>query len=99
MDEHPEWLRLGERILGPMLADTSQSLKAFSGTDYHVTQLPTLALYHFAHSLQISIDSNRDGRHTVALSLLRHAVEAMTIVELGVVATDVSYRLLEAWDS
>lgn len=52
MDEHPEWLRLGESIMGPLLADTSQSLKAFSGGDFHVTQLPTLALYHLAPSNQ-----------------------------------------------
>lgn len=99
MDEHPEWLRLGESIMGPLLADTSQSLQAFSGGDYHVTQLPTLALYHLAHSLQTSIETNRDGRHAVALSLLRHAVEALTIVELGLVGTNTSYRLLEDWDS
>ncbi len=99
MDDHPEWLRLGESILGPLLADTSQSLKDFRGGDFHVTQLPTLALYHLAHSLQTSIETNRDGRHAVALSLLRHAVEALTIVELGLVGTESSYRLLEDWDS
>lgn len=99
MDENPEWLQLGEGILGPLLADTSKSLQGFSGSDFHVTQLPTLALYHLAHSLQTSIETNRDGRHAVALSLLRHAVEAITIVELGLVATDSSYRLLQDWDS
>ncbi|HKZ54635.1 MAG TPA: hypothetical protein VJ123_04075 [Anaerolineales bacterium] len=99
MNERPEWLRLGESILGPLLADTSQSLKVFSGADYHVTQLPTLALNYFAHSLQTSIETNRDGRHAVALSLLRHALEALTIVELGLVRTNTSYRLLEDWDS
>lgn len=99
MEEHPEWLRLGERILGPLLADTSRALKDLSGADYHVTQLPTLALFHFAHSLQTRIDINRDGRHAVALSLLRQAVEALTIVELGLVGSETAYRLLEDWDS
>lgn len=99
LDEHPEWLRLGERILGPLLVDTSQALKAFSGADYHLAQLPTLALYHLAHSFQTSIDTNRDGRHAVALSLLCHAVESLTIVELGLMTSDASYRLLESWDS
>src|SRR3990172_622347 len=99
MEQQPEWLKLGERVLGPLLADTSQALKTFSGPDFHVTQLPTLALYHLAHSLQSSIDTNREGRHAVALSLLRHAVEALTIIELGLVGTEASYHLLEAWDS
>jgi hypothetical protein len=99
MNEHPEWLRLGERLLGPLLADTSRALKASLGDDYHVTQLPTLALYHFANSLQTSIDTNREGRHAVALSLLRHTVEALTIIELGLINNDTSYRLIKGWDS
>jgi hypothetical protein len=99
MDEYPEWLRLGEEILGPLLAETSRVLEVSSGKDYHITRLPILALYHFAHSLQTSIDANREGRHAVALSLLRHAVEAVTIIELGLVNSDTSYRLLEDWDS
>jgi len=99
MDDRPEWVRLGDAILGPLLADTSQALASFSGADYHITQVPRLALHHLAHCLQTSIDTNRDGCHGVALSLLRQAVEALTIVELGLVGTDVAYRLLEGWDS
>lgn len=99
MSDQPEWLRLGESILGPLLRDTSNSLRVFSGADFHITQLPTLALTHLAHSLQTSIETNREGRHAVAISLLRHAVEALTIVELGLVDADFSYSLLEKWDS
>jgi hypothetical protein len=99
MEENPEWLQLGDGILGPLLADASKSLQTFSGGDFHVTQLPTLSLFHLAHSLQTSIEANREGRHAVALSLLRHAVEAITIVELGVVANDFAYRLLQDWGS
>lgn len=99
MDDRPEWLQIGDRILGPLLADTSRALQAPPGADFHVANLPTLALYHLASSLQTSIDTNRHGRHAVALSLLRHAVEALTIVELGLVSNATSYRLLEDWDS
>lgn len=99
MDERPEWLRVGEGIIGPLLRDSSISLQGFSGTDFHVTQLPSLALNHYAHSLQTSIEINREGRHAVAISLLRQAIEALTIVELGLVDSEFSYPLLERWDS
>lgn len=99
MDDRPDWLTLGEAMLGPILQDTSISLQGFSGPDFHVTQIPTLALNHLDHSLQTAIEANKEGRHAVALSLLRQAVEALTIVELGLVAPALSYPLLEKWDS
>jgi hypothetical protein len=99
MNDQPEWLILGESILGPLLRDVSVGIKTFSGPDFHITQLPSLALNHYAHSLQTSIETNREGRHAVAISLLRHAVEALTIIELGLVDSGFSYPLLEKWDS
>lgn len=99
MGARPEWLRLGEEVIGPLLADTSDSLAGNDGPDFHVAQLPLLALHHFTNSLQTSIDTNTNGRHSVSLSLLRHAVEALTVIELGLVDTETSYRLLERWEA
>lgn len=99
MSDRPDWLRLGEDILGPFLRDTLLSLRQFSGPDFHITQMPTLALYHLAHSLQTTIDTNREGRHAVALSLLRQAVEALTLIELGLLDPGFSYHLVQEWDS
>ena len=68
--ERPKWVILGENILGPLLQNTQLMLKGFSGADYHVLQIPILALYHFTFCLDSSMDANEKGRHTVALSLM-----------------------------
>ena len=98
MTEQPEWLVLGEAVMGPLLRDAQNRLSSYSGRDFHVVQLPGLALNHLAHSLQTAIETNQQGRHAVSLSLIRHAVEALTIVELGVLDPGWSYPLLERWD-
>jgi len=97
MDDRPAWLRVGEDIIGPLLTDTRGKVAQFAGADYHVAQMPLLALYHLAQSLDASIDSNEKGRHAVALSLARQAIEALTIVELGMLSPAFSYPLLEKW--
>ena len=98
MEFQPDWLVLGNAMIGPLLADTSSGLKARYIPDFHLSQLPILALFHLAHSLQSSMDTNYEGRHAVALSLLRHAIESITIVELGLIGTEEANQLLEAWD-
>lgn len=95
--ERPSWLRLGEQMLGPLLHDASVSLRGFTGPDFHVTQLPALALYHLAHCLDSSMDANEKGRHAVALSLIRQAVEAITLIELGLCDSGFSYPPLLSW--
>ena len=83
--------------MGPLLRDTSDSLRAFVGDDPHVAQLPTLALHHFTLCLMTSIETNRAGRHAPALALLRQAIESLTIVELGLNDPAWSMPLLSRW--
>lgn len=97
MTTPPAWLTQGEAILGPLLRDTSESLKAFIGEDPHIAALPSLALHHFAHCLTTSIDTNRAGRHAPALALLRQAIESLTIIELGLHEPTFSMPLLDRW--
>ncbi|MDP6474980.1 MAG: hypothetical protein QF449_10925 [Alphaproteobacteria bacterium] len=99
MNDSPDWLTIGENMVGPLLRDTSVRLESYSGPEIHIAQLPTIALIHFAHSLQTSIDANQQGRHAVAIALLRHCVESLTIIELGLTDAKFSYPLLEKWHS
>jgi hypothetical protein len=97
--ERPKWVLLGEQILGPLLKDTQLMLKDFKGEDYHVLQIPVLALYHLTFCLESSMDANEKGHHTVALSLIRQSVEAITIVELGLCNSEQSYNFLVKWNN
>jgi hypothetical protein len=47
--------------------------------------------------MEASIETNRKGRHAVAISLVRQCVESMTIVELGLQDTAFRDPLLEGW--
>ena len=92
------WIDLGGKIIGPLLADTKKLLNSFKGDDFHVTQVPILALYHLAHCFDAGMDANEKGRHSIAISLLRQAVESITLIELGLLEPSFSYSKLEKWD-
>jgi hypothetical protein len=57
-----------------------------------------MALRHYAGALHYSDSANRDGMHTIALGLARHAVEALTVVELALPCSgDSGLELLRRW--
>jgi hypothetical protein len=55
------------------------------------------ALHHFAASNSCSMDVNRDGLHAVALGLLRHAVEALSVVDVGLQPLEYRDALIADW--
>lgn len=98
MRQIPEWARLGGALRGPIVGATQAELRRKSGSDVHLSAIPTIALHHFAHATETSIETNELGRHAVSISLLRHGVEALTLIDLGLVDTTLSYPLLRAFD-
>lgn len=101
MIDRPEWLTLGESLVGPLLSDARMALDRAQwddSSDFHVGQLPMLALYHLAHCMDSIGDTNAQGRHAVSLCLLRQTVEAVTIIELGLCCPSFGCPQLRTWD-
>ena len=65
---------------------------------FHVFMIPYCALLHLADCLKTSILANLQGKHSVAVCLIRQSVEALTLVDIGLQDETFSCPLLQAWD-
>lgn len=97
MAPRPRWVILAESILGPMLASTSRSLEQSRYQDFDLGHIPVLALYHLASSLQASMDANLHGKYSVCMCLMRQAVEALTLIDVGLQDMEFGERLLAGY--
>ena len=98
MTTKPRWLELGDQLLGPILAIARTSLdQPWSTSDYDASQIATLAVFHLAASLDSSLDANEKGRHAVAISLTRHCIEALTLIDIGLQDEAFAVPLLQRW--
>jgi hypothetical protein len=61
-------------------------------------QAAYLALFHFLQSIRTSQFANENGFYSVAVGLLRHSVESLTIVELGVSSQGEASRVQKVWE-
>lgn len=98
MTTKPRWLELGDQLLGPILAIARTSLdQPWTTGDYDASQVPTLAVFHLAASLDSSLDANEKGRHAVAVSLTRHCIEALTLIDVSLQDEAFAVPLLQKW--
>jgi hypothetical protein len=97
LTKKPKWLELGEYLFGPILATAKTIIDQSQWTDFDLAQIPVLAIYHLASSLDSSIDANQKGRHSVAISLTRHCVEALTLIDVGLQKEAFAVPLLDKW--
>jgi len=95
-DSNPEWLMLGEELMEPVILMTLETLRSKALPD-GIRPLPELALYHHIACTSAGYQANLDGRHSVAMCLVRQSVEALTIVEIGVHPEAFAAPLLDAW--
>src|SRR5947209_8337707 len=79
----PRWFKLGEPLIWPTLGLAYQKLSGRRTGNMHLDMMAECAAIHLSHCMEASIETNRKGRHAVAISLVRQCVESMTIVELG----------------
>lgn len=98
-ERKPKWLQLTDRIMGPLFLTASGVLEKSDPKSIHLSYIPYLALHHLFNCLYASIVVNQKGQHSVAVCLIRQAVETLTLIDLGL--QDDTYRLplLEAWES
>ena len=97
LTEKPKWLELGEPLIGSILAIAKTTLEQSQLADFDLAQIPVLSVYHFASSLDTSIDANQKGRHSVAISLTRHCIEALTLIDVGLQDEAFALPLLDKW--
>jgi hypothetical protein len=93
----PRWLRLGDILLGEVWPIADRELVRRKHP-IAVGGLSLLALYHLNGCLSASMSANEQGRHSVAVCLLRHCVEALSVIEVGLQETAFAGPLLREWD-
>src|SRR6202030_483542 len=65
----------------------------------HLDLMPECAAIHLMHCMEASIETNRRGRHAVAISLVRQCVEAMSLIDVGLQGQHYRDTLLEGWSN
>jgi hypothetical protein len=97
MQPQPKWLKLGEEFLGPLIGMGLATLQQVRTSDPDLSMIPNLALLHFAHCLETSMEANRAGKHSVAICLVRHCIETLTLIDVGLQNDAFAKPLLASW--
>jgi len=93
----PKWLDFYDELANPVVSLAKETIQNHTFEDLNLMSIPMCALAHFATSLEMSNRSNKQGYHSVAASLLRSAVETLTIIDIGLQPEAYARPLLEAW--
>ncbi len=93
----PEWLKLSDELAWPLVGMGLATLRPEQAGSPDMNVIPYLALLHFAHCLETSVDANHAGKHSVAICLVRHCIETLTLVDIGLQDDSYAAPLLEAW--
>lgn len=97
MSHRPRWLALGEDLLGPVVHVALITTRSLSFANEQVEPLAHMAACHFVGCLEASIEANKQGRHSVAICLLRQCLEALTVFEVGLQSEAYAVPLLLDW--
>jgi len=97
-----EWYDQAVELAGSLVGHVNRALAAlpFRGPRVgspDLRELPRLALRQFLDGTITAVDANSRGRHATAVALLRQGVEALTIIELGLIDTDEAWKQLMLW--
>jgi hypothetical protein len=95
----PSWFQIGEPLLWPTMHAALKKLSERRTGNMHLDLMPECAAIHLIHCLDTSMDTNRRGRHSVAIGLVRQCVEALTLVEIGLQEQEYRNSLLEGWSN
>lgn len=95
--DKPAWLLLFDQLTIPVLDSANVALRPDNDRGPHELAMCQIALKHLAGCLHYSSEANRRGGHTVALGLIRQVVEALTVVEAGLLAAAGDESPLKDW--
>jgi len=93
----PAWFSLTEEATPATMARFSESLRAVS-LPLQLRFLPMQAHWFVLDSLLLANRANREGMHANALALTRQSLEAISVVELGIVSHDTASEVLGRWE-
>ncbi len=102
----PTWATIADKLFDPLREAAEAALCARSGVHearraQHGIDHPQaayLALFHFLQSLHTSQFASVRGFYSVAVGLLRHCVESLSIVELGLSDHPDAARKQKQWE-
>lgn len=92
----PDWFDRSQAV-GPLVMDRVSCAVSESQLPQRVSVYPQLAFWFLCDSLSIASQANQEGMHANAVSITRSCVEAITIIELGLVGSPEAERLLWQW--
>lgn len=93
----PEWVKLSEAANAPTNKQVAEVISNLS-LPIDVRYTPMQAHWFMLDSLLIANRANQDGMHAIAVALTRQTLEAMTIVELGLVQHNHAGSILAKWN-
>jgi hypothetical protein len=96
--EIPEWFTQTE-LLTPKIFQSVAKTLSNADLDISIRLFPEQAFWFLSNTLLIANQANRKGMHANALAITRLCVEAITIVELGLVGTPDAANLLSQWSN
>lgn len=96
----PRWLELSDGLAWPLVGmamTTALESPKRNGFDTDVSGAGYEAIVHHAGCVETANLANRNGRHSVAVSLLRQSVEALTVFEIALQSRNFGDPHLRAW--
>lgn len=95
----PAWFVTGGRVKSEVFPAALAALRSLETPDaFHESLVPEAALFTLSDSLSASMLANPAGQHSVAISLLRNCLEALTLVDLGLQRNDYRLSRLGQWN-
>ncbi len=99
-DLPPMWYRQGQRLFWELPKYSFDTASGCKDLPLDIATTAVCASIHFIHCLNLSVEANQKGQHAVSIALVRQCVEALGVIELGVLKDrNVSAALLQAWKS
>lgn len=93
----PKWKSIASDIGGCVLTNTVREIEKRRSADLNASITPQLAVFHLEACLNASIEANAMFQPSVAICLLRQCVEALTLIDLGLQATDYRDVIVNDW--
>jgi hypothetical protein len=92
----PEWYVLGNPLIWSVARTAYNFFQQSASLCPSHLNAAHCAAIHYINCLNTSIDANKKGNHSIAISMIRPCVEALTIVELGLLReTTVGSELID----
>lgn len=95
LEDRPDWFLKGDDLLWKTLHVAHSKTGQI---EEPALRVPTeCASIYLINTLKASVDLNREGKHSIAIALLRQCTESVTVLELGLIDKSVGRDLIAGW--